>query len=221
VELEIVYSDNHLLVVNKPPGLLTQPVRAGDDSLETRAKAWIKEAKGKPGAVYLHAVHRLDRPASGLVLFARTGKALSRLNEEMRAGRVRKGYHAVTRRAPAQRRGTAEHYLVHDDHAATVVPAGRPGGRRARLEYEIVKEERGIFLWAIRLETGRYHQIRAQLAALGCPIAGDGKYGDDRALPGGVIALHHRTLEFRHPTRNETVSVTAGYPPAWPGPRQE
>jgi 23S rRNA pseudouridine1911/1915/1917 synthase len=160
-------------------------------------------------------VHRLDREVSGVVLFARTSKALSRLNEEIRTRRVEKIYHALLEGVPLEKNGVLEHWLVHGSHAAKVVPAGSTGARLARLEYRALRHDEGLTLVEVRLETGRYHQIRAQLAEMGCPIAGDGRYGSRRATP-GRIALHHRRLTFAHPVRKEMVGIEAPYPAEWP-----
>ncbi|MFN8178060.1 MAG: RNA pseudouridine synthase [bacterium] len=214
-DLEVLFEDNHLLAVNKPSGVLTQPSDTVEDSVETRAKEWVRRVKEKPGAVFLHAVHRLDREVSGVVLFARTSKALSRLNEEMRSRRVEKIYHALLEGVPPEENGVLEHWLVHGSHAAKVVPAGSTGARLARLEYRALRHDEGLTLVEVRLETGRYHQIRAQLAAMGCPVAGDGRYGSRRATS-GRIALHHRRLTLEHPVRKETVGIEAPYPAEWP-----
>jgi len=215
--LEVLYSDNHLLAVNKPPGLLTQPSGTERDNLEDQAKAWVKEQTGKPGAVYLHAVHRLDRPVSGVVLFARTGKALSRLNADMRARSFRKLYHAVTSAAPAADQGELVHWLVHARYQAQVVEAGHPDAREARLRYRVLRRSSGMTLLEVDLQTGRYHQIRAQLAAAGWPILGDHRYGGGRRADwGDAIALHHARLQVTHPVRREPFWVEAPKPPHWP-----
>ena len=214
-DLAVLFEDNHLLAVNKPAGVLTQPSDTVEDSVETRAKEWVRRVKEKPGAVFLHAVHRLDREVSGVVLFARTSKALSRLNEEMRSRRVEKIYHALVEGVPPRESGVLEHWLVHGSHAAKVVPAGSTGARLARLEYRALRHDDGLTLVEIRLETGRYHQIRAQLSEMGCPIAGDGRYGSRHATS-GRIALHHRRLTFAHPVRKEPVGIEAPYPAEWP-----
>lgn len=213
--LDVLLEDNHLLAANKPPGLLTQPSGRSEDSLEARAKEWVRHAKGKPGAVFLHAVHRLDRDVSGVVLFARTSKALGRLQEEVRGRRVVKTYHALLERMPPAEDGILEDWLVHGEHRARVVPAGHGGAKLGRLEYRVLKHLGEVVLVEIRLETGRYHQIRAQLAAAGCPVAGDGKYGSRAPTP-GRIALHHRRFEIRHPVRDVTVAIEAPYPKGWP-----
>ena len=216
-ELDIVYADNHLLAVNKPPGIPTQPAPHHRDSLEETAKAWVKRAYAKPGAVFLQPAHRLDRPVSGVVLFARTSKALSRLNAAVRSGQWRKQYWAVVERAPDVARGVLTHDLVHDAFRARVVAAGTPGAKTATLEYRVHRRAAtGLALLVIRLHTGRYHQIRAQLAAGGHAVLGDRKYGSTAALPGAAIALHHRQLILEHPVRKLPLRLTAALPRQWP-----
>ena len=196
---EILFVDNHLLAANKPPGLVTQPSGAHADSLEDRLKAWAKEEFAKEGKVFLEAVHRIDRPVSGVVLFARTSKALSRLNASQRAGDCAKIYLAVVAGRPLRPEGRLEDALVHDSHRARVVPPDDPQGKLAVLEYELLESRGGQSLLRIRLLTGRYHQIRAQLARAGCPIAGDALYGSRAPMAPHTIALHHRELRVPHP----------------------
>lgn len=203
VNLEVLYEDNHILVVNKPAGLLTQPSGTSQDSLELQCKQWIKEKYNKPGNVFLHAVHRLDRPVSGIVLFARTSKALSRLNDSIRSKDAHKVYLALVNGCPSPNEGGLEHYLVHDDHHAMVVSKDHPEGKIARLHYKVIERKGDKSLLEIVLETGRYHQIRQQLAAIGCPIVGDVKYGSKTNLPDGAIALMHYKLEIKHPVSSE------------------
>jgi len=213
--LDVLLEDNHLLAANKPPGLLTQPSGRDEDSLESRAKEWVRVAKAKPGAVFLHAVHRLDREVSGVVLFARTSKALGRLQEEVRARRVVKVYHALVEGMPPDERGVLEHWLAHGSHKARVVRAGARDGKLSRLTYRCLRHVDGLVLVEVGLETGRYHQIRAQLAAAGCPVAGDGRYGSRAPTP-GRIALHQRRFEIAHPVRGGIAAIEAPYPAGWP-----
>lgn len=216
MDLDILYEDNHLLVLNKPPGLLTQPSGTDRDSLEERAKAWIKETCAKPGAVFLEAVHRIDAPASGIVVFGRTSKALTRLNAAIRERRAAKGYLAVVQGRPPRDTEDLRHFLRHDEHRAKVVAAGTKGAAEARLRYRMIGFHRDRALLQIDLETGRYHQIRAQLAAIGCPIVGDTRYGGP-GMTGPGIALHHARLELAHPVQGHAdLIVEAPLPATWP-----
>ena len=211
---DILYEDNHLLVVNKHCGDLVQPDPSGESALEDQIKQYIKQRDAKPGAVFLGVVHRIDRPVSGAVLFAKTSKALVRLNEMLREGRIRKVYWALTERTPDPEAGELRHYILRDARTnrsrALTVPKG--DAKLARLRYETLGVSGRYTLLGIELLTGRHHQIRAQLAAVGCPIRGDLKYGARRSLPGGGISLHSRSVEFDHPVRHEPVSVTAPVP---------
>lgn len=244
MNLEVLYHDTQMLAVNKPAGLLTQPSGTDKDNLEDRSKVWIKEVKNKPGNVFLHAVHRLDQVVSGIVLFACTDKALSRLNADMRAHKFTKIYHAVTSGTPPKQEGSLRHFLIHDDYRAEVAKEGDPEARECLLDYRVLSTplktsgsigranspsepplcngSLGEFalpkmtLLEIQLHTGRYHQIRAQLAAVGCPIVGDEKYGSKVKLPGGVIALHHARLTVIHPVSKAETVIEAPYPGHWP-----
>jgi 23S rRNA pseudouridine1911/1915/1917 synthase len=231
-ELEplVLFADNHLLAVNKPAGLLSQDSGTGLRNLEDWAREWVRVDKGKPGNVFLNAVHRIDRAVSGVVLFARTSKALSRLNEDVRKRNCRKIYHALVEGKPPQPAGELVHWLTHEHHRADVCREGDQGAQRAVLRYRIIRMEgrppcrpgteqspslqrSDLTLLEIDLETGRYHQIRAQLSAIGCPIAGDEKYGAKTGPSESGIALHHRRLEISHPTLREQVIIEAPYPP--------
>ncbi len=204
-----LYEDNHLLVLNKPSGLLTQPSGTEQDSLEQQAKQWLKEVYHKPGQVFLEAVHRLDKPVSGIVLFSKTSKALARLNAAIRHKQTRKIYWAWVEQAPPDDQGVLEHVLVHDDFHARIVPAGYPEGKLARLTYRVLQRQEKRTLLEIELETGRYHQIRLQLSAIGCPVCGDRKYGSQQAYAPHAIALHHRRLQFPHPISQEQLIIEA------------
>lgn len=197
--IDLIYEDNHQLVVNKPAGLLTQPSGTENDSLEQQAKLWIKEKLNKSGNVYLHAVHRLDKPVSGIVLFARTSKALSRLQESLRSKQCKKIYIAIVEGDVSQTEGTLEHYHMHDDYHAEITSTPIPGAKIARLHYKVIKKEKNQTVLEIELETGRYHQIRAQLAFIGHPILGDEKYGSRFPFAPNAIALHHHQLQIPHP----------------------
>lgn len=194
-----LFEDNHLLVLNKPAGLLTQPSGTEQESLEQQAKAWLKAIYHKPGNVFLEAIHRLDKPVSGIVVFGKTSKALSRLNASMRAKQAHKIYWAWVEGMMPLDEGDLEHFLLHDDFHAKVVAGDHPGGKAARLTYRVLQRKKERTLVEIELATGRYHQIRLQLAAAGHPIWGDRKYGGLQTYESGAIALHHRRLELPHP----------------------
>jgi len=210
--LDVIYEDNHLLVVNKPAGIPTQPNDNQEDSLEVRAKHYLKEKYQKPGNVFIGVVHRIDKPVSGIVVFAKTSKALSRLNETIREKKSHKTYYAVLESIPSPEEGTLEHYLVHDEYRATVSSRAHSAAKLARLHYHILKQVKYGCVVEIDLETGRYHQIRAQFAAIGCPVLGDFKYGAQTSLAQHAIALHHGKLEIPHPISKETMVFKAEAP---------
>jgi len=185
-------SDNHILVAEKPAGIATQP------DFTDMVKVWVKKTYNKPGAVFLHPVHRLDKAVSGLVLFARTSKALSRLQAMMREHQIKKTYLALVEGKLPAKEGTLVHKLSHSTLRAKV----DPNGKEAILHYKVIKQENDSTLLEIHLVTGRYHQIRAQLAAIGCPIIGDEKYGSKKPWPKG-IALKATGLQFEHPVTKE------------------
>lgn len=212
--LEVVYEDNHLLVINKSAGLATQGAAAGKQSLLELAKQYLKQRYHKPGNVYLGTVSRLDASVSGVVVFARTSKAAARLTEQFREHTVRKVYWAVVSGRPAAS-GACGDWLIKDERRQrmTVAAAGTAGAQLARLAYRRLQPVPDGWLLEIELETGRKHQIRVQLAARHLPIFGDRKYGSQRPFAG--IALHSRLLEFKHPTRGETVTLVAPLPASW------
>ena len=214
--MDILYEDNHILVANKPAGLLTQPSGTDLDSLEDRAKAWIKEKYQKPGNVFLHAVHRIDRPASGVVLFARTSKALSRLNESMRSKETRKVYLTIVCGIPKKPKAALEHLMVHGDHEAKLATILTPNAVLAKLRYTTITTTDGLSLLEVELDTGRYHQIRLQMSAIGCPILGDIRYGGRPWKYPDQIALHHHKLVIPHPITRELLEFVAPSPPLWP-----
>lgn len=211
---QILYEDNHVLVVNKPCGILTQPSGTKQENLEDICKLWIKQTYHKPGNVFLEAAHRLDKPVSGIVVFARTSKALSRMNASMRAQDFKKTYCAVVEGVPRQSEGVLEHYLVHDDYQSLVVEQGTPLAKFCRLHYCLKEHNDKHSLLEIILETGRYHQIRAQLAACGHPVVGDVKYKSREAYLPNAIALHHSALRFPHPTLEKSIDIQAPLPEA-------
>ncbi|MEZ4808724.1 MAG: RNA pseudouridine synthase [Allomuricauda sp.] len=212
--LQILYEDNHLIVVNKRVGDIVQGDKTGDAPLSEVVKEYLKEKYNKPGNVYLGVVHRLDRPTSGIVLFAKTSKALPRLNKLFSDGKTQKIYWAVVKNAPKSENGILTHWLVRNpkQNKSYAHEKEVPNSKKAILEFKILKELDSYTLLEIDLKTGRHHQIRAQLAALGCHIKGDLKYGADRSNRGGGIHLHSRSLEFEHPTRKEVIKVVAPPP---------
>jgi len=213
---QVIYCDNHVLALRKPPGMLTQAGPGPEPSLEAWGKAWVKLRFAKPGAVFLQPVHRLDRPVSGLVLCGRTSKAVSRLNRAIRAGQWHKTYWAVVRGCPRELRGSLRHALVHSSHRARIVKPGQAGARVAELSYSVVRNAAGLALLEVLPLTGRYHQIRVQLASIGCPVVGDRKYGDTMPATGVGIALHHRRLQVEHPVTEISLDLTAAPPDGWP-----
>ena len=202
-EPAVVHCDNHLLAVAKPAGVPLVPDASGDASLLEQAKAWVKRSYGKPGEVWLGVVHRLDRPVSGIVVFARTSKAAARLSRVFRAREVEKVYWGVVGAAPSPPRGGVEHWLVKDRAAnrVRVVEAARPGARRAETAYALLAEGQDGSLVELRPATGRPHQLRVAMASLGLPLLGDKKYGAPTRLADRSIALHAFSLTFLHPVR--------------------
>lgn len=212
----IIYLDNHLLVVAKPPGLLVQEDHTGDPDLLTLGKAYLKRRFDKPGQVFLGLVHRLDRPASGVMVLARTSKAAARLSEQFRRRTADKRYLAMVEGELAGA-GTADHHLAQVGRSVGVVGPKHPDGKRATLAWQALASRDGTTLVAVSLETGRKHQIRVQLSALGHPLVGDFRYGASRELDGRNLALHSVRLTVEHPTRREPLTWAAAPPPAWGG----
>ena len=209
---QILYEDNHLLAINKLPGQITQGDKTGDPCLADLVKAYLKERDNKPGQVYCGVIHRLDRPVSGVVLLAKTSKALSRMVEKVRTRDFEKHYWAVVKNAPPQPVGALENWLVKNEerNKSYVFGAARPNAKLARLEYkEVAVSAGGYHLLDINLHTGRHHQIRCQLANIGCPIKGDLKYGAERSNPDGSILLHAYSITFEHPVKHEMMTITA------------
>lgn len=211
---DILYEDNHLLVVNKHAGDLVQPDPSGEPALEDRIKALLRERDAKPGEAFLGVVHRIDRPVSGAVLFAKTSKALVRLNEMIRKGEIRKTYWAVTEKAPDPTEGELRHWVLRDGKTNRSRAFDAPHGdaKEARMRYRLLGVGTRYSLVEVELLTGRHHQIRVQLAKIGCPIRGDLKYGARRSNPDGGISLHSRSMEFLHPVRREPLAVVAPVP---------
>ncbi|MBK35807.1 MAG: RNA pseudouridine synthase [Gemmatimonadetes bacterium] len=210
--MDVIYEDNHLLVANKPAGQLAQGDSTGRPTLLDEAKAWIKQAYDKPGNVYLGLVHRLDRPASGVVVLARTSKAASRLSEEIRAGRPRKVYWALVE-GLTEEGGACLDYLVRDEYTSRVGTESE--GREARLRYVRKQHRDDTSGVEILLETGRHHQIRVQFAHRGHPVLGDRRYGSKRPFVDDAIALHAREMRILHPTRKEEMRFVAEPGPGW------
>ncbi|WP_205501858.1 RluA family pseudouridine synthase [Rufibacter psychrotolerans] len=218
-QLDVLFEDNHILVVNKPSGVLVQGDETGDVPLSELAKEYVKQKYQKPGNVFMGVVHRLDRPVSGVVLLAKTSKALSRLNEQFRLHKTQKVYWALTLRAPHPESGTLVHWLVKDAERNTTraLAQEKPGSQRAELSYSLLKSVGGRHLVEVRPVTGRPHQIRVQLASLKCPILGDLRYGAPDPMPNKSICLHARELGFEHPVLKTWLTVQAPPPhlPAW------
>ncbi|MEP0133872.1 MAG: RNA pseudouridine synthase [Eudoraea sp.] len=209
--LLVLYEDNHIIVINKRPGDIVQGDKTGDVPLNEIVKQYVKKKYNKPGKVFLGVVHRIDRPTSGVVVFARTSKALSRLNELFSQKLAKKTYWAIVKNKPNKEQGTLEHWLLRNTkqnksyaHIKEV-----PNSKKAILDYQILKKLNNYYLLEIDLKTGRHHQIRAQLAAINCPIKGDLKYGFDRSNKNGSIHLHARSIEFLHPVGKKPISLTA------------
>ena len=213
--MTVLYEDNHLIIVNKQAGEIVQGDKTGDTPLSDIVKDWLKEKHNKPGNVYLGVVHRLDRPVSGVVLFAKTSKALPRLNKMFAEhDKVSKTYWAIVQNRPQASKGTLTHWLTRQEKNNTARAYDRevPGAKKAVLDYELIASGDRYHLLEIHLHTGRHHQIRCQLAKMGCPIKGDLKYGAPRSNPDGSISLHARNLTLEHPVSHETISVTAPVP---------
>lgn len=214
--MEILFADNHVIAASKPAGIPTQPSDGHKDSFEGRVKQWLREKDGKTGNVFLHALHRLDTPVSGAVLFAKTDKALSRLNASMRDKKHKKIYLAVVEGVFKNTKGTLSHHHSHMRFMARITDKPHEGSKEAVLSYEVKAVDGGRSLVEVTLDTGRYHQIRAQLAHIGHPIFGDEKYGSRNRMDNCAIALHHYRMAFVHPVSKEFITVTAPLPDAFP-----
>jgi 23S rRNA pseudouridine1911/1915/1917 synthase len=212
--VQILYEDNHLIIVNKRAGDITQGDKTGDTPLSDIVKEYIKEKFNKPGNVFLGVVHRLDRPTSGVIIFARTSKALERLNKMLREKTIDKTYWAVVKKQPKIAGDTLINYLKKNpkNNKSSVFNKEIDGSKRAVLHYKTLKRLDNYSLLEIDLETGRHHQIRAQLSAIGSPIKGDLKYGFNRSNTNGSIHLHARKIQFTHPVSNQPINITAPLP---------
>lgn len=212
--MEVVYEDNHIIIVNKRSGEIVQGDKTGDKPLAETVKDYIKVKYHKPGNVFLGVVHRLDRPVSGLVLFARTSKALTRLNDLFRTGDIHKTYWAIVKNTPTQPEDTLENWIVRNEKQNKSYAHDHevPGAKRALLSYRIIGKTDRYTLLEIHLMTGRHHQIRCQLAHMGCPIRGDLKYGAPRSNPDGGISLMAKQIDFVHPVTKEQITIKAPTP---------
>lgn len=212
--MKVLYEDNHIIIVNKAPSEIVQGDKTGDKPLSEIIKEYLKEKYNKPGNVFCGVTHRLDRPTSGVVVFARTSKALSRLNDMFRNGEVDKTYWAVVKNRPEKDEDKLTHYLIKNEknNKSTAYDIEKPHTKKAVLHYKLISASQKYFLLEIDLETGRHHQIRCQLAKIGSPIKGDLKYGAERSNPDGSISLHARTISFIHPVSGEKIEVTAPLP---------
>lgn len=210
----ILYEDNHLIIINKLPGELVQGDETGDVTLADKVKEYLKITYNKPGNVYLGIPHRLDRPTSGIVVYAKTEKALVRLNEAFKGSSVKKTYWAVVDNIPKKTESTLIHYIVRNsaNNKSVAYPKEIKGSKLAKLDYRLIGSSDKYYLIEIALHTGRHHQIRAQLAAIGLHIKGDLKYGFPRSNPDGGIHLHARKIVFTHPVKKEEITITAPPP---------
>lgn len=212
--MNILYEDNHIIAVNKTCSEIVQGDKTGDEPLSETLKKYLKEKYKKPGEVFIGVSHRLDRPVSGVVLFAKTSKALSRLNEMFKNQDIKKTYWAIVKQKPAQPEGRLEHFLLRNEKQNKSVAYDKlvPLSKKAALTYRIIAHSDVYFLLEIQLETGRHHQIRCQLAKIGCSIKGDLKYGFARSNPNGGISLHARQIDFVHPVSKQAIHIVAPVP---------
>lgn len=212
---QILYEDNHLIAVNKMPGQIVQGDKTGDPCMSDEIKAFIKQRDSKPGNVFCGVIHRIDRPVSGVVLFAKTSKALSRMNEQVKSRNFHKVYRAIVRNRPPKPYDHLEDYLLRNEklNKSFIVGSDHANAKLASLDYRIIATSKGGYhRLEITLHTGRHHQIRCQLANIGCPIKGDLKYGASRSNSDGSISLHAYSIQFPHPTRPEEITITAPEP---------
>ncbi|MDR2811143.1 MAG: RluA family pseudouridine synthase [Tannerellaceae bacterium] len=215
--MNVIYEDNHVIAINKTCGEIVQGDKSGDTPLSEQLKEWLKEKYQKPGNVFVGVTHRIDRPVSGVILFAKTTKALSRLNEMFRLGQVKKTYWAIIKNHPPKEEDELTHWLCRNEvqNKCYAYDEERPHSKQAVLRYKLIDRSDRYFLLEIHLKTGRHHQIRTQLAKIGCPIKGDLKYGAERSNPDGGICLHALSLEFVHPVSKEAIKIVAPVPPSY------
>ena len=212
--MTVVYEDNHIIVVNKTASEIVQGDKTGDTPLSEMVQQYLKEKYNKPGNVFIGVTHRLDRPVSGLVVFAKTSKALARLNDMFRNGEVKKTYWAIVKERPEELEGELVHWLVRNEkqNKSYAYDKEKPGAKKAILHYKTIGHSQNYHLLEVDLKTGRHHQIRCQLAKMGCPIKGDLKYGSPRSNPDGCICLHARRVKFIHPVSKLELDLTAPVP---------
>lgn len=212
--MTVLYEDNHIIIVNKTTSEIVQGDKTGDTPLSETVAAWLKKKYDKPGNAFVGVTHRLDRPVSGIVVFAKTSKALSRLNEMFRNGEIKKSYWAIVKNTPPIEEETLQHYLVRNEkqNKSYAYTTPQKNAKQATLHYKLIARSEHYNLLEIDLKTGRHHQIRCQLAAIGCPIKGDLKYGAQRSNKDGGISLHARKITFIHPVSKKTIEITAPVP---------
>ena len=212
--MNVIYEDNHIIIVNKSSGEIVQGDKTGDTPLVETLRAYIKEKYNKPGNVFCGLTHRLDRPVSGVVIFAKTSKALERINNMLKNHEIKKTYWAIVKNPPKNNEGTLVNYLVRNEkqNKSYAYNTEKTNSKRAELNYKVIGKSDNYTLLEVNLITGRHHQIRCQLAAMGCPIKGDLKYGFDRSNRDGSISLHARSVEFTHPVSKELIHVEAPTP---------
>ncbi len=212
--MEVLYDDNHIIIVSKNSSEIVQGDKTGDKPLSETVAAWIKEKYCKPGNVFVGVTHRLDRPVSGVVVFAKTSKALSRLNDMFRDGNVSKRYLAIVKNLPPKPEGELTHWLVRNEkqNRSYAYDSEKPGSKKAVLKYRLLGSSVNYHLLEVELLTGRHHQIRCQLAKMGCPIKGDLKYGAERSNPDASISLHAYCISFEHPVSHKRITVYAPIP---------
>ena len=212
--MTVIYEDNHIIVINKTASEIVQGDKTGDTPLSETVKQYIKEKYAKPGNVFIGVTHRLDRPVSGLVIWAKTSKALSRLNEMFKNSEVKKTYWAIVKEIPKEPEGELVHFLVRNEkqNKSYAYEKEVPGSKKAILYYRLIGRSQNYYLLEVDLKTGRHHQIRCQLAKMGCPIKGDLKYGFPRSNPDGSICLHARRVRFIHPVSKEVIELDAPVP---------
>ena len=212
INIDVIFEDNHLIAVNKKSGEIVQGDKTGDEPLSERVKKYLKVKYNKPGNVFLGTIHRIDRPTSGIVIFAKTSKALSRMNEKFRQNKISKTYWAIVKNRLPKKNDLLEHYLLKNQKKNKSFLSTEEKGKLSILEYNFLNNLNNYFLYEIFPKTGRHHQIRVQLSTMGSPIKGDLKYGAKRSNPNGGINLHAKKIDFNHPVTKESVSIEANCP---------